>query len=100
MAKTEAVWHEIDPASLHAEAAEAYGEYKRLYRAAKDAREVFEASMSKAAALPSDKRMVFGYNFGKLSVAVVENDVKLAKHKPRQSLSSFMDTLKAQGRRT
>ena len=47
--------------------------------------------MQIAAELPVGKRMVCGYNFGKLSVAIVDDDRKPAKAQPaKQSLADFL----------
>ena len=61
-AKSDAVWSEINPDTLASEMAKA-----------------FETIVSEAAELPAGKRVVFGYNFGKLSVAIVDDDCKPAK---------------------
>jgi hypothetical protein len=75
MAKTKLVadWKEIDPSSLNTELKAAYDAYKAQYAKAKAQRDVFEAAMNKAAELPATHRLAFGYNFGKLSAAVVPN---------------------------
>lgn len=96
MAKTDAMWFEIDPETLGSKASEAYARYKALYREAKAAREAFELGMEMDAGLPSGKRMVFGYNFGKLSVAVIEDDRKAPKAKTGKA--TLADFLASQGR--
>lgn len=48
------------------------------------------------APIPDGKRLVFGYNFGKLSVALVDDDAKPSTAKGTTSLSDF---LKSQGGR-
>ena len=99
-AKSDAVWHEIDVSTLSAEAQAAYASYKDAYRAMKEWRVAFEGQLSDEAALPAGKRMVFGYNFGKLSVAVVEDDRKAAKATPaKQSLADFIASQASAGRR-
>lgn len=85
---TKLEWIEIDPSSLAPEYRQAYEAYKAAYRAAKEARNAFEQSMQTEA--PSGKRLVFGYNFGKLSMALDD-----AKDAPKakagvQSLASFL----------
>ena len=89
-AKSDAVWIELDVETLSMEAAEQYGNYKRQYKAAKEARERFEQVMNDQAKLPEGKRMVFGYNFGKLSVAIVADDRKPKAEAKRQSLADFL----------
>ncbi len=87
-AKSDAVWQEIDPASLPEAQGGLYQEYKAQYRAMKEAREAFEASFAPAA--PAGKRFVFGYNFGKLSMALVEDDRKPAQPKATLSLQDYL----------
>jgi hypothetical protein len=99
MAKTDAIWTELNPASLPTEIANAYIEYKAAYKLMKDQRVAFETSLADAASLPEGKRMVFGYNFGKLSVAIVDDDRKPAKATPaKQSLADFIASQQASGR--
>lgn len=87
--KSDAVWVEVDVDSLDAAQREAYVQYKALYRQMKAQREAFEVSMS--ADVQSGKRMIFGYNFGRLSIAVVEDDRKIAKPKTqRMSLAEYL----------
>lgn len=96
MAKQDAMWFEIDPSTLDPAQDAAYTAYKVLYRQAKDARQAFEERMERDAALPQGKRMIFGYNFGKLSVAVVEDDRKAPKAKTGKA--TLADFLALQGR--
>lgn len=99
MAKQEANWVNIDTDSLSVELKNAYIEYKGQYQAMKKAREQFEGLMGKD--IPQGQRMIFGYNFGKLSVAVVEDDRKTAKPKAQtQSLSDFLKSAQGNGDRT
>lgn len=92
MAKTKLVadWKEIDPASLNPELKAAYDAYKAQYAKAKVARDAFEVAMNKAAGLPTTHRLAFGYNFGKLSAAVVPVTTATASRK-----AVAFDTLKA-----
>lgn len=100
MAKTDAVWTELQPTSLPTEIAQAYADYKDAYKVMKDYRLAFETSLANAASLPEGKRMVFGYNFGKLSVAIVDDDRKPAKATPaKQSLADFIAAQQAGGNR-
>jgi hypothetical protein len=101
MGKSEAKWQEVDPTSLSTKAQKAYNEYKRLYREAKAARESFEEQVNDEAGLPASHRVIFGYNFGKLSMAVVEGEAK-AKAKPvapKLNLAQFLAAQAGQGRR-
>lgn len=86
-------WVQIDIETLAAEQRKAYDDYKAAYRLMKDAREVFERSMQEG--VPEGSRIVLGYNFGKLSAAIVADDRKPAKAKT--STQSLADFLKAQG---
>lgn len=92
--KQDAVWVEIDPETMAPEQTAAYRAYKEAYRAMKAQREGFEASMAQG--VPEGKRMIFGYNFGKLSVAVVDDD--RAKAKPKAVKMSLAEYLEQQGR--
>jgi hypothetical protein len=99
-AKVEANWVEIDVTTLHADVQEAYAAYKQVYAEMKAIRKGFEERLSKEAGLPEGKRMVFGYNFGKLSVAIVDDDRKPAKATPaKQSLADFIAAQQASGKR-
>ena len=100
MAKHESAleWTTIDPDSLSAEQQAAYCEYKDQYREMKKAREVFETSMQKN--VPQGQRIVCGYNFGKLSVAMTADDRKpVAKAKAVGCLADFIAASLASGRR-
>lgn len=95
-----AVWSEINPDTLPAEIGQAYALYKEMYREMKAQRTQFETMLSDAATLPEGKRVIFGYNFGKLSVAIVDDDRKPAKATPaKQSLADFIASQASAGRR-
>ena len=95
-----AVWSEINPDTLPQEIAQAYALYKEMYRAMKAQRTEFETMLSAQASLPEGKRVIFGYNFGKLSVAIVDDDRKPAKATPaKQSLADFIASQASAGRR-
>lgn len=68
------VWHEIDTGSLQGEQLKAWQTYKAQYAAAAKTREHFEALLRKEAQLPEGRRLVVGYNFGKLSVSNLVDD--------------------------
>jgi hypothetical protein len=88
--KSDAVWVEIDPETLEAQQAQAYAAYKASYRVMKEQRGAFEAAMAQG--VPQGKRMIFGYNFGKLSVAVVDDDRATAKPKAQKmSLAEYLE---------
>ena len=99
-ANSDATWIELNVDTLAAPIAQAYGEYKEMYRAMKAQRTEFETMLSAQASLPEGKRVIFGYNFGKLSVAIVDDDRKPAKATPaKQSLADFIAAQAAAGRR-
>lgn len=97
MAKSnDAVWVELDPASLDAGQSVAYEEYRRLRKLAGVAKGAFEQTMQ--VAIPVGQRMIFGYNFGRLSVAVVANDRPASKPKATaKSLGDYLATMSARG---
>ena len=100
MAKQDATWTELDPATLPNSVKVMYDNYKAQYKAMKEARLGFEFEMGQFAQVPDGKRMIFGYNFGKLSVAIVDDDRKPAKATPaKQSLADFIASQQAAGRR-
>jgi hypothetical protein len=87
--KVKADWLTIDPASLAPKQAELYLQYKACYKAMKQARELFESAMQEG--VPEGERMILGYNFGKLSVAIVPDDRKPAQAaKGVVSLAAFL----------
>ena len=96
----EAKWVEIDPSTLDTATMKQYEDYKAMYRRAKEARQAFEEMMQTASGLSgTGKRLVFGYNFGKLSVAVVDDDRKPVKARTgSQSLAQFLSAQANSGR--
>ena len=88
---TDAVWQDIDVTTLSAEAQIAYDDYKQAQRKAAALRAEFETAVVNGLPIPQGKRMVFGYRFGKLSAALVEDDRKPAKAKQNKgSLADFL----------
>lgn len=83
LTKTDAVWNTIDTETLPSAIGDAYRSYKDAYKDMKEARLAFETIIAKAIDPAKGKRVIFGYNFGKLSVAVVDADP--AKSKPASS---------------
>ncbi len=94
--KSTLVWSEIDPASLSEKQQEAYADYKAAYAVMKQHRVAFEQSMQVHA--PAGSRIVCGYNFGKLSVALAPDDAKPVKQ-AKGSLADFIASQQAGGRR-
>ncbi len=68
------VWHEIDTATLKGDQLKAWQDYKAAYAQASKHRADFEALLRKQASLPAGRRLVVGYNFGKLSVSNLVDD--------------------------
>lgn len=86
-----AVWQDIDVTTLSVEAQVAYNEYKDAQRKAASLRAEFEQAVVNGLPIPQGKRMVFGYRFGKLSAAIVDDDRKPSKTKQAKgSLADFM----------
>lgn len=90
-------WTEINPASLPADVLETYEAYKEAYRQMKKLREGFEQHMNEAVNPPAGKRVVCGYNFGKLSIALADDERKPAK--AQGSLADFLASAQSSGRR-
>ena len=91
---SEAQWQDIDVNSLSVEAQVAYNEYKEAQRKAAALRSVFEQTVTDSLPIPQGRRMVFGYRFGKLSAALVEDDRKAKA--PKQVKGSLADFLAQQ----
>lgn len=87
---TTATWQTIDPTSLPVPVAKQYERYKAAYREMKAERDSFETAIRDMAPAPVGKRLVIAYNFGKLSVAIVDDDTKPATPKGALSLSAFL----------
>lgn len=85
-------WLEINPSTLPAETASAYAEMKTAYRKYAEMKKSFEAKMQQdfADQLAPGRELKFGYNFGKLSIAIGEaRDRREAK--PKQSLAEWLE---------
>lgn len=94
--RIKADWLEVNVDTLAPNQRHKYDTYKAQYRAMKAAREDFETTMQ--AGVPEGERMIFGYNFGKLSVAIVPDDRKPAKSaKAPVSLAQYLATRSASG---
>lgn len=91
-------WRNVDPTDIPPAALALYTEYKALQRQAAAARDKFEAEFSLSLGITPDhaQRIVFGYKFGKLSIAVAPNDKP--KPKPRSAQAATLaDFLAAHG---
>lgn len=78
MANDKASWQTVNVDTLPTDIRDAYDGYKSAYTTMKEARDVFEAALRKALAdhTPKGKRIAIAYNFGKLSVAIVDDTAK------------------------
>ncbi len=85
-------WQNVDIATMPADIRKAYDAYKAAYTAMKADREAFESAMRSAlaSAMPKGKRAVFGYNFGKLSLAVVDDEPAKPSAKGAISLADLI----------
>jgi hypothetical protein len=92
MAKSTATanWTQIDTDSLPPAIYNAYSEYKAAYADMKVQRKAFEDELTAILNVPQGKRAVFGYNFGKLSIAIVDDDKPAAKASSAVSLASLI----------
>lgn len=86
-------WKNVDLDTLTAVQREAYEDYKEAQREAAKLRTAFEELMQ--AGVPTSRRLVFGYRFGKLSVALAEDDRKPPK--AASKALSLADYLAQQG---
>lgn len=85
-----AAWKQIDTNSLPTPLAKQYENYKSAYAEMKAERKAFEDALAGMLTLPPGKRAVFGYNFGKLSVAIVDDDSKPKASSSAISLASLI----------
>lgn len=92
-------WQTIDVASLSPQAQGNHAAYKAAYSAMKDARTKFEQGLNDETDKPTGTRLVFGYNFGKLSIALAPDDAKpKAAAKPTLSLAAWAAAQRDSGR--
>src|SRR4051812_38940448 len=91
-------WIEIDPSTLSDRERHLLEVSRAAYKAAKAAREQFEQAVRESDA-PGTKT-VFGYRFGKISIATVAATEEKARKagKAAMSLSQYRAMLQAQGR--
>ena len=82
-------WTQLDPDTLSPDLRKAYDDYKAAAKAAHTMRQVFEAMMTNAIDPLDNEKVIFGYNFGKLSLAIVPAD----KPKRRTAAVSLADYL-------
>ena len=99
-ARADLTWTEIDPASLPKLVQDAYHAYKAQYAEMKACREVFERALNAAASPPNGKRVVCGYNFGKLSIALADAATAPKSSQAKGSLADFLAASQSEGRRS
>jgi len=97
---SDAQWQEIDVNSLDESLRTPYELYKEAAREAAQLRAAFEKDMNDAlaSAIPQGHKVVFGYRFGKLSMAVVKDESK-PKAAGKQSLGDYLKGMQSSGRR-
>ena len=82
-------WTQLDPSSLSPDLRKAYDAYRDAARHANTLREAFERQMTVAIDPMDNEKVVFGYRFGKLSLAIAPAD-KLRKPSAAISLADFI----------
>lgn len=87
---TKANWQVIGIETLPTAIRNAYDSYKEAYKLMKAERDAFEAALRSAVPAPVGKRLAIAYNFGKLSVAVVDDTTKPATAKGSVSLADLI----------
>ena len=87
--KTELEWTQLDPSTLSPDLRKAYDAYKEAARHAESLRKTFEASMTTAIDPLDSEKVIFGYRFGKLSLAIAPAD-KPRKPSAAVSLADFI----------
>lgn len=86
-----ATWTQIDTNTLPTPIAKQYANYKSAYVEMKAERKAFEDAITALLTIPTGKRAVFGYNYGKLSIAIVD---ATAAPKSTSSATSFASLIK------
>ena len=87
--KAELEWTQLDPSTLSPDLRKAYDAYRDAARHANALRETFERAMTVAIDPPEGEKVVFGYRFGKLSLAIAPAD-KPRKPSAAVSLADFI----------
>ena len=100
--KSELQWQNVDVENeLSTASRKLYHTSKDAYRLYKAARDDFEAAMQSdySANIPEGSELKFGYNFGKLSVAIGPKTARKAKSEaPKQTLAEFLAAQASDGR--
>ena len=94
-------WNEVSVDELHVDLQQLYADSKAAYKVYKARKAEFELAMQAqfVTDVPSGCELKFGYNFGKLSVAIgprIERKGKAKESKP--SLGDWLASQQAQGR--
>ena len=87
--KAELEWTQLDPFTLSPDLRAKYDAYKDAARHANTLREAFERAMTVAIDPLDSEKVVFGYRFGKLSLAIAPAD-KPRKPSAAVSLAEFI----------
>ena len=82
-------WTQLDPSTLSPDLRAKYDAYKEAAKAANTLREAFERAMTVAIDPLDNEKVVFGYRFGKLSLAIAPAD-KPRKPSAAVSLAEFI----------
>lgn len=99
MAKTELSWTDINPAELPPAVRAKYDAYKASYRAMKEAKAGFEDAARSVIPAPTGFEIKFGYNFGKLGIALAPiTDKPKPAAKGTTSLAAWIEQQRAMGR--
>lgn len=89
--QNELVWNTVAVETMPKAQQTAYAEFKALQDKANKARDAFEASFLTLAQAkghcPKDRKLLFGYRFGRLAVALAPEDDGEAKTKGKNLLS-------------
>lgn len=88
-APKELEWTQLDPSTLSPELCAKYDAYRDAARDAAALREAFERAMTVAIDPLEGEKVVFGYRFGKLSLAIAPAD-KPRKPSAAVSLADFI----------
>lgn len=83
-------WREVDVKTLSADAQKAYESLKAAQRKAAELREAFEKTAAAGVKLAAGRKLLFGYRFGRLSVAIVADSGKSKSSGKAASLSAIV----------
>lgn len=89
-ASSTATWTQIDTTTLPTPIAKQYANYKAAYVEMKAERKAFEDALTALLTIPSGKKAIFGYNFGKLSIAIVADEAKPKSASTAVSIASLI----------